>query len=281
MESNQNQKNIGVIVIPARFDSERMPGKPLAKIAGKEMLLRVYEIAALAASNRSEIAEVFVATDDPRIVEFCSVQSISVQLISDDCVCGTERTYLAMKNYKNPWTFAVNFQGDNPLCPPLVVEALIDVMCLPNQPSVATPFVTLSWDELDKLREIKIASPFSGTSTIIDSSGNAIWFSKAVLPSMRFEKDLRSTMLTSPVKKHIGVYAYSKATLNAVPKIIGTSQQMNFEGLEQLMFLEAGVPIKMISMDQQRTWESMPGINSEDLIKVAERIINEQGELTQ
>ena len=151
-----------LIGIPARYGSTRFPGKPLAKIAGKEMLLRVWENA-LKAASKFDGCEACVATDDQRIVDFCRRQNINVMMTSENCLTGTDRIVELAHKMPHPPEFVVNLQGDNPLCPTWFVEAVISEYYKDNNVETVTPVVNLSWEELDNLREHKKTTPFSGT----------------------------------------------------------------------------------------------------------------------
>src|SRR5574344_1346535 len=106
-----------VIAIPARYGSKRFPGKPLAKIAGKEMLLRVYDNA-LIASMAFDGVKIITATEDERIMEFCKQHNRECVLTSENCETGTERVVEAIEKLGLNPEFVVNLHGDYPLLPP-------------------------------------------------------------------------------------------------------------------------------------------------------------------
>ena len=140
-----------LIAIPARYGSTRFPGKPLAKIAGKEMLLRVWENAQKTAA-KFEDCHAVVATDDERIADFCKSKNIACVMTSPDCPTGTDRVVEAAESFADRPEFVVNLQGDNPICPPWFVEAVIAEYYNNNAVETVTPVVNLSWEQLDKLR---------------------------------------------------------------------------------------------------------------------------------
>lgn len=168
-----------LIAIPARYGSTRFPGKPLAKIAGKEMLLRVWENAQKTAA-KFEDCHAVVATDDERIADFCKSKNIACVMTSPDCPTGTDRVVEAAESFADKPEFVVNLQGDNPICPPWFVEAVIAEYYNNNAVETVTPVVNLSWEQLDKLRENKRATPFSGTTAVFDKNGDAFYFSKTL-----------------------------------------------------------------------------------------------------
>ena len=112
-----------LVVIPARYGSSRFPGKPLAKIAGKEMLLRVVDIARKGTAHTD--ARIVVATEDERITDFCKTHGIECLMTSDACKTGSDRVCEAVKILDIKPELIINLQGDNPVCPPWFIEELI------------------------------------------------------------------------------------------------------------------------------------------------------------
>ncbi|WP_235602983.1 cytidylyltransferase domain-containing protein [Piscirickettsia litoralis] len=169
------------IIIPARYHSTRLPGKPLVKIAGKTMLQRVSEIAKAACADIKE-AKVYIATEDDRIVEHAESFGVPAIMTSDQCKTGSDRAYQAVKSLEDKPDFVINLQGDAPLTPPEFIRALSLKACENQEAEVITPVVNLAWNELDQLRENKKKTPFSGTTAIIDNNSRALWFSKKYYP---------------------------------------------------------------------------------------------------
>lgn len=275
-----------LIVIPARYASTRLPGKPLLKIAGVEMLKRVARVADFVATNLHDCAYV-IATDDERIAAFCRAENLPYVMTSESCQSGTERCWDAVQKSQQKPDFIVNLQGDNPLCPPWFLTRLItdwqqqqqgDTVQAANKPSaqVFTPFVHLSWEALDKLREQKKITPFSGTTVQINRDSYALTFSKIILPAMRKEDKLRTQLAKPPVRRHIGLYAYNYDAL-ARYFSLEAGQYEDPEGLEQMRFLEHGIPVKMVEVDY-RGRSGMSGVDSPEDIARAEAIIASDGE---
>ena len=265
-----------LIVIPARYNSTRLPGKPLVEIAGVKMLKRVANIAQSVVSQQKDCSYL-VATDDTRISFFCSKHNIPWILTSDNCSSGTERCYEVVQKLEEKPHFIINLQGDNPLCPPWFIEALIDSWRLSQVGEVFTPYVSLSWQELDSLRESKNITPFSGTTVQITQDEQALTFSKNIIPAIRNEASWRVTNALSPIKRHIGLYGYTLAGLTEY-FAYSESNYEKLEGLEQMRFLEHGIPIKMVEVDY-RGRNGMCGIDSPEDIKRAEDILKKDGEL--
>ena len=137
-----------LIVIPARYGSSRFPGKPLAELAGKKILQRVWEIASSVASSRKDCSAV-VATETPtapgegsaKIIEFCEKSGIPVVITPDSCRSGSDRVWAvasALPEADRPEVL-LNLQGDNPLCPPQFISALLDAFEEHPETQVATP----------------------------------------------------------------------------------------------------------------------------------------------
>ena len=264
-----------LIIIPARYGSSRLPGKPLAKIAGVEMVKRVAQIAEYVCNKKANCSYV-IATDDERIISFCDNEGIPSASTSETCQSGTERCWDVVQQMEEKPEFIINLQGDNPLCPPWFLEQLINDWEADKEGQVFTPCVHLTWPELDRLRESKKTTPFSGTTVQIDKSGYALSFSKAILPVMRNEEKARTKLSKSYVRRHIGLYAY---TFNALEQYfkLEEGQYEEPEGLEQMRFLENKIPVKMVEVDYQGRI-GMSGVDSPEDIGRAEKIIAECGE---
>lgn len=263
-----------LVVIPARYGSTRFPGKPLAKIAGKEMLLRVVDIAQKGTQNTD--AQIVVATEDERIENFCKEHQINCLMTSDACKTGSDRVCEAVKKLGIKPELIINLQGDNPVCPPWFVSELIKAFESDTTVDLVTPCTELTWEALDKLRESKKSTPFSGTTCIADKNNNAIWFSKNIIPAIRKEADLREKSSKSPVLRHIGLYAYKYESLFKF-KELEESYYEKLEGLEQLRFLENGMKIKIAKVDYG-AFEGMSGVDSPEDIARAEALFAKYGE---
>jgi len=265
------------IVIPARYASTRFPGKPLAKIAGEEMLSRVHKIAKKGAEGYD--CEVIVATEDKRIESFCKKIDAKCMMTSDQCKTGTDRVAETVSKLNYKPDFILNLQGDAPMTPPWFISEMIKAFEKDSKNiDMVTPGIQLSWKELDRIREEKKITPFSGTSIILDrKTNNAVWFSKKIIPAIRKEEKHRANMEKSPVIRHIGLYGYSYNMLMALGKMEEGYYEV-FEGLEQLRALENGYKIRVALVDY-RGRPSASGVDSPQDIQRAEKIINKFGEL--
>lgn len=265
-----------IIVIPARYGSTRFPGKPLTLIAGKTMLQRVYEIATQAILNIPN-TQVVIATEDERIHKAAQEMGAKVVMTPADCKTGSDRALAACEALSSPVDYVVNLQGDAPLTPPFFISAILENLIHHKTAEVSTPYVQLSWQELDNLRQRKINSPFSGTTLTVNQDQKALWFSKNIIPAIRDEEKLRKKQGKSPVLGHIGLYAYTYSALKqfvALPE----GKYENLEGLEQLRLLENNICIQGVEVDY-RDLPVMSGVDTPHDAKRAEELILAYGEI--
>lgn len=259
-----------IIVIPARYQSSRFPGKPLAMIAGKTLLQRVYEIATEACIEMPQV-EIVVATDDERIQDHAQALGASVVMTPPECKTGSDRALAACLMMGTAPEIVLNLQGDAPLTPPHFVSAILTMLLNNPDCDVATPVAQLSWQALDELRLSKAQRPFSGTTAIIDEHDNALWFSKHIIPAMRQEEKLRQQQALSPVFRHIGLYGYRFSALQQFVALAEGHYEA-LEGLEQLRFLEHGMKIKAVKVDYGML-PSMSGVDTPEDAKKAEALL--------
>jgi len=233
------------ILIPARYQSTRYPGKPLVELKGaggtaKPLIQRSVE----AARRVAGVSGVFVVTDDERIAEACAPAKVGVIMTSPECRNGTERCAGALAQLHEP-DLVINFQGDALLTPPGFVEALIARMVDDSDALVATPAMRLRSDEVRALQAEEAAGRVGGTTVVTDANGYALYFSKRLIPHL---PDRALYGGTSPVRLHVGVYAYRP---EALERYVATpvSELETLEGLEQLRFLVAGVPVAVVEVE--------------------------------
>ncbi len=262
-----------LIVIPARFGSTRLPGKPLHPIAGRALLERVAAIAHAAAHRLGDV-EVLVATDDARIAEAARGFGLDAVLTAESITSGSGRALAAMRETGRRFELVVNLQGDAPFTSPAHIVEILSA-AHGNGADVTTPVVRLDWAHLDALRAHKLTAPSSGTTCIRAEDGRALWFSKAVLPFMRGEDDLRRQGALSPVLQHIGLYCYKPAALEAF-EAAPPSRYEQLEGLEQLRLIELGLDIRAVPVEPARI--TMSGVDSPADVERAERLIAEFGD---
>lgn len=234
-----------VILIPARFASSRYPGKPLVELKGasgtpKPLIQRSVE----AARRIPGVSGVYVTTDDERIAGTCAGFGAGVIMTSPECRNGTERCAEALASLDGP-DLVINFQGDALLTPPGFVTALIDHMAANPQAMVATPAMRQRPAEVRALQADEAAGRVGGTSVVAANDGRALYFSKKLIPYL--PKGALDGEV-APVRLHIGVYAYRPRALEtyvATP----VSELEELEGLEQLRFLAAGIPVDVVEVE--------------------------------
>ena len=260
-----------VILIPARYQSSRFPGKPLVQLKGangaaKPLIQRSVE----AARRVRGVSGVFVTTDDERIADACAAVGVGVIMTSAECRNGTERCAEAMSSLHEP-DLVINFQGDALLTPPTFVEALIARMSDDGEALVATPAMRLRSEEVRALQAEEAAGRVGGTSVVTDDRSRALYFSKRLIPHLP-NGALDGEM--SPVRLHVGVYAYRREALEryaATP----VSELETLEGLEQLRFLVAGVPVAVVEVETPPF--ALRELNNPEDIEPIERALAEAG----
>jgi 3-deoxy-manno-octulosonate cytidylyltransferase (CMP-KDO synthetase) len=260
-----------VILIPARYQSTRYPGKPLVELrgatgSGKPLIQRSVE----AARRVAGVSGVFVTTDDERIADACSAYGVGVIMTSPECRNGTERCAEALSSLHDP-DLVINFQGDALLTPPGFVEALIARMEQDADALVATPAMRLRSDEVRALQAEEAADRVGGTSVVTDNQGSALYFSKRLIPHLppgTLDRDI------SPVRLHVGIYAYRP---EALERYIATpvSELETLEGLEQLRFLTTGV--RMAVVDVETPPFALRELNNPEDVEPIEQALKEAG----
>jgi 3-deoxy-manno-octulosonate cytidylyltransferase (CMP-KDO synthetase) len=233
-----------VILIPARYQSSRYPGKPLVELkgssgAGKPLIQRSVE----AARRVRGVSGVFVVTDDDRIADACTAFGVGVIMTSPECRNGTERCAEALSSLHEP-DLVINFQGDALLTPPGFVEALMARMRGDSDALVATPALRLRSAEVRALQAEEGAGRVGGTTVVTDAEDRALYFSKRLIPHLPAGA-LDGEM--SAVRLHVGVYAYRPEALERFA-VTPVSELETLEGLEQLRFLAAGVPVAVVDV---------------------------------
>ncbi len=220
------------VVIPARHASTRLPGKPLALLAGVPMILHVHRLA-----MRSGAREVIVATDDERIRATCAAAGADVAMTAAGHASGTDR--IAEVAARRAWaddSIVVNLGGDEPLMPPALIgqaAALLAGNAAAAIATLAAPIASLA-EYLDP-NVVKVAAR---------PDGQALYFSRAPIP---WDRDGASAGLASQTRhggarRHLGIYAYRVAALRRLAALPASALEAR-ERLEQLRALEAGMPI--------------------------------------
>lgn len=242
-----------VVVIPARYASERLPGKPLRQIAGKTMLQHVFE-----RGTESGAREVLIATDDQRIFDAANAFGASVQITSSDHRSGTERLaeVADILNWPDE-QIVVNLQGDEPMMPPDLINqcaALLDDESV-DMATLASP-ITLKTD-YENPNIVKVVS---------DDEGNALYFSRSPIPYSRNENTDELAIKTA--MHHHGIYAYRCGTLRKIVTA-ARSDLEDCEQLEQLRALSIGLRIKVAAASSRPP----AGVDTEEDLAEVERLL--------
>jgi 3-deoxy-manno-octulosonate cytidylyltransferase (CMP-KDO synthetase) len=219
-----------ICIIPARYASTRLPGKPLKLIVGRPMIQWVYEQAKKAAKP----AEVIVATDDARVYDAVLAFGGKACMTRKDHPNGTSRLAEVAEKFPEA-DVIVNVQGDEPMIPPEVIDRLAEAFEKEPELQMATMIA--------RMQENEYADP-SAVKVVTDKNGYALFFSRSLLPYPRNKSDLFK------VYKHVGIYAYTRTFLMQYAAMEPTPLEQ-VESLEQLRVLENGYKIKVLESDFQ------------------------------
>ncbi|MDO8314591.1 MAG: 3-deoxy-manno-octulosonate cytidylyltransferase [Rugosibacter sp.] len=223
------------VVIPARWASTRLPGKPLADIAGKPMVVRVAE-----AAVKSGAMEICIATDDERVMHAVLAHGFDVIMTRVDHASGTDR--LAEVAKLKCWdgeAIVVNVQGDEPLIDPALIARVASALADDAQASIATAAHPLS--ELAEFINPNVVK------VVVDGQGRALYFSRAPIPWPRdaFATNPSDFPSGLPVRRHIGLYAYRTDFLRQYSQLLPNVLEQ-WESLEQLRALANGFVIRVV-----------------------------------
>ncbi|MBW1678673.1 MAG: 3-deoxy-manno-octulosonate cytidylyltransferase [Deltaproteobacteria bacterium] len=248
-------------IIPARYHSTRLPGKPLADIAGEPMIRWVYE-----RTQRARLVdEVWVATDDERILKLVESFGGNSRMTSPEHQSGTDR--LAEIAREMDWDLVVNVQGDEPLLDPAMVDAV--VFCLQKNPSIYMSTLKREITTVDEILNPNVVK------VVTDTNEYALYFSRSPLPYFhkiwKNTKSIDDGSLPLSIFKHIGLYAYRRDFLLHFAGLEPTPLE-KIEHLEQLRVLENGYKIKVII-----TKKDSIGVDSPDDLERVRRIVKTKG----
>jgi 3-deoxy-manno-octulosonate cytidylyltransferase (CMP-KDO synthetase) len=237
-------------IIPARYNSTRFPGKPLAMIKGKTMIQRVCEQA-----WKSKLDAVVVATDDIRIAD--EVLKFGGKYVMTDPrhQSGTDRCCEAVQMLEEQYDAVINIQGDEPFIDPRHIDLLVDMISRDD-----TQLASL----VKRVEEAEDLFGSSKVKVVMDKTGKALYFSRNPIPFMQnvaHEKWLQKGRFY----QHIGIYAYKTETLHQIAKMQPSALEQA-ESLEQLRWLENGLSIRMAVV----AGESLSIDTPDDLAKARE-----------
>lgn len=220
-----------IAIIPARYGSSRFPGKPLADMAGKPMIQRVYE------QVKKAFDEVWVATDDERILKIVEDFGGKAVLTSPDHKSGTDRCNEAFSKIGNGFDVVINIQGDEPFIQPQQIETL--KTCFDSKETELATLVK----PFKKEDGFEILFNPNSPKVVLNKSSEAIYFSRSIVPYIR---DAHHTEWLDKhiFYKHIGMYAYRADVLKKITLLPQSNLELA-ESLEQLRWIENGYKIKV------------------------------------
>lgn len=227
-----------VAIIPARFASTRLPGKPLAEIHGKTMIQRVWERARAA----TLLQRVLVATDDERVV--AAVRSFGGEAVLTSTAHSTGTDRLAEAVQAVDADVVVNVQGDEPLLDPAGIDAVVRPLLADRQLPMAT--LSLPLTDLEEMLSPTVVK------VVTSAAGDALYFSRSPIPHVRGSGGLREAAVRALdlglARKHVGLYAYQRPALLRFAALAPAPLE-KAEGLEQLRALHHGMRIRVVEMD--------------------------------
>jgi 3-deoxy-manno-octulosonate cytidylyltransferase (CMP-KDO synthetase) len=233
-------------VIPARLESTRLPRKVLREIAGRPMICHVYE----RARRAHQLTDLLVATDAQEVVTACARFDIPAILTSSAHVSGTDRIWeVAQGRHADVY---VNIQGDEPLVTPGHVARLVEPFMAHADTQVTTLRIRATAEEIDNPNAVKV---------VVDAQNRALYFSRYPVP---YHRDAGGKPGGVPLYKHLGLYAYRAAALDAFHRLAPSFLETT-ERLEQLRFLEHGVPIVVME-----THDATIGVDTEQDLQAVE-----------
>ncbi|HEX2791488.1 MAG TPA: 3-deoxy-manno-octulosonate cytidylyltransferase [Steroidobacteraceae bacterium] len=222
------------VVIPARYGSTRLPGKPLLALAGKPMIQRVYECA-----RRSGALQVIVATDDERIARVARSFGAEVRMTAGTLASGTDRVAeVAVRERWGDTDIVVNVQGDEPLMPEALIDQVAAVLAARPVTDIATLAVPVS--SVSVLLDPNVAK------VVTDLQQRALYFSRAPIPWARDGAPAGVASQSSHVgaRRHLGIYAYRVSALRRIAALPPSEHEL-LEQLEQLRALDHGMDIRV------------------------------------
>jgi 3-deoxy-manno-octulosonate cytidylyltransferase (CMP-KDO synthetase) len=231
-----------LLIIPARYHSKRLPGKPLLDIKGVPMIIRTFN-QCIKVVPRSKI---LVATDDKRIQQICELKNINTLMTSKKCLTGTDRIAEVAKRIKKD--FYINVQGDEPICNPKDIKKIIEhAKKNPNQ--IINGFTDIK----DKKQFYSPNIP----KVVFDNNYNLMYMSRSAIPSNKKKQFIKAW-------RQVCIYSFSYKSLKNYISVSKKTNLESIEDLESIRFLELGYKVKMLKMSNK----SVAVDTKEDLLKV-------------
>jgi 3-deoxy-manno-octulosonate cytidylyltransferase (CMP-KDO synthetase) len=230
---NNNPFILGVI--PARFASTRLMGKPLADIGGKSLLQHTYE-----GANKSKlIDQLIIAVDDEQVKKVAKAFGAAVVMTPKDCTTGSDRIAIVAKEFPRA-DIIVNIQGDEPFISGMMIDQAIEPLLFDPKVNVSTLAKLI-----ENIEELK--SP-SVVKVVFDYKNFALYFSRSPIPFVREAENDKEIFEKADLYKHIGLYVYRKEYLFKFTQLATTDLE-KWEKLEQLRMLENGFKVKIVETE--------------------------------
>ncbi len=235
-----------LIVIPARYGSSRLPGKMLKLLAGKPVVMHVYE-----ACKKANVGEVLIATESQLVVDALAKFGAKAVLTSDTCQSGTDRIYEAAKD--RPEQIIINVQGDEPFIAPSTIQKIAALL-------QAEPDCDIASAVIATLDDKKIDNP-NCVKAVLNKDGKALYFSRSRVP---YKREITDANKNIPYWQHCGIYGYQRKALERFVQL-PQSPLEKLEKLEQLRALEDGMTLKCVVIEG-----TGPAIDTEQDLLAAE-----------
>ena len=237
-----------LLVIPARYKSKRLPGKPLLDIKGIPMIIRTFN-QCLKVVPRTKI---LVATDDKRIQKICENKNIKTLMTSKKCLTGTDRIAEVAKKIKKD--FYINVQGDEPICNPRDIKKII---------KYAKKFPNKIINGFTEIKQKKLFYSPNIPKVVFKNDGNLLYMSRSPIPSNKKHQFIKAW-------RQVCIYSFSYNSLKAYTSVKKKTYLESIEDLESNRFLELGYQVKMLKMSNK----SVAVDTKEDLVKVRKLVKN-------
>jgi 3-deoxy-manno-octulosonate cytidylyltransferase (CMP-KDO synthetase) len=244
-------------VIPARFASTRLMGKPLADIGGKSLLQHTYE----GAKKSKLMNQIVIAVDDEQVAKVAKGFGAAIMMTPKECKTGSDRIAIVSKEFPRA-DIIVNIQGDEPFISGMMIDQAIEPLLFDPEVSVSTLAKLI--DNVDELK-----SP-SVVKVVFDYKNFALYFSRSQIPFVRDAENEKEVLEKADIYKHIGLYVYRKEYLIKFTQLNPTDLEL-WEKLEQLRMLENGFKVKIVETE----FDSFSVDTPEDLEK-ARKIYSKQ-----
>lgn len=231
-----------LLIIPARYKSKRLPGKPLLDIKGKPMIVRTFN----QCNKVIPRSKILVATDDERIIEICKKNNIAAMMTSNKCLTGTDRIAEVAKKIKK--NFYINVQGDEPICNPQDIKKII---------KYAKRFPNSVINGYTKIKERKQFYSSNIPKVVFNNKENLLYMSRSPIPSNKKKKFVKAW-------RQVCIYSFPYKSLKIYTSVKKKTTLESIEDLESNRFLELGYQVKMLKMSNI----SVAVDTKEDLVKV-------------